>query len=244
VRRLTSEDGFHVDHARSVASYREELLAGFAAAAPFIVAVAPFTFALAAAAQSAGFTALETIGMSVFVFAGAAQLAAISLYAGGAGLLAIGLTALLINLRHIIYGLSLDRILPAESNPPRSILAFLLTDEAYGLTAIARNDRVRPDAFYLGVALTIYLPFIAFTAAAALFVSLIPDIDRLGLEFIFPLAFISFITPLLIGARPVAIAVVSAIVMIVFSRIFEPGVAILLAIIAGSLVGAIWKERG
>jgi 4-azaleucine resistance transporter AzlC len=215
---------------------------GMVDAAPLMLAIAPFATAMAVAAHSAGLRGVETVAMSIFVFAGAAQMAAISLYAGGAGVVAIGLTTLLINLRHIIYGLALDRVLPEATRPSRPILAFLLIDEAFGFTASRIHTVHRPDAYFVGVALGIYIPFVFFTAIGAMFAAAIPDIDRLGLENIFPLAFISFLMPLLVNAKPVAIALASGGLMLILPRFIDSGLAILLAISGGALVGAFWED--
>ena len=211
-------------------------------AAPLMLAIAPFATAMAVAAHSAGLRAVETVAMSIFVFAGAAQMAAISLYAGGAGILAIGLTTLLINLRHIIYGLSLDRVLPKRTQPSRPVLAFLLIDEAFGFTASRIHRIQRPDAYFVGVALGIYIPFVLFTAVGAGFAAAIPDIDRFGLEYIFPLAFISFIVPMLINVQRVAIALVSGGLILLLPRFIDSGLAILLAMAGGALVGTLWED--
>jgi 4-azaleucine resistance transporter AzlC len=212
------------------------------AAAPLSLAIAPFTIAMAVAANAAGLRAIETVAMSLFVFAGASQMAAISMYAGGAGIVAIGLTTLLINLRHIVYGLALDRVLPERIRPSRPVLAFLLIDEAFGFTAGRIHQIERPDAYFTGVALGIYIPFVGFTAVGAIFASVIPNIDRFGLEYIFPLAFISFIAPLLVDRKHLAIALVSAGLMLTLPRVIDGGLAILVAICGGALAGALWKD--
>ena len=56
-------------------------------------------------AVSQGFTPLQSIGLSVFVFAGAAQLVTISMVAAGSGFVAICLTILVITAQHLLYAL-------------------------------------------------------------------------------------------------------------------------------------------
>lgn len=236
------KDASFIGESESGVSYRSVMRDGMVDASPLLLAIAPFATAMAVAAHSAGLRAVETVAMSIFVFAGAAQMAAISLYAGGAGVVAIGLTTLLINLRHVIYGLSLDRVLPARTRPSRPVLAFLLIDEAFGFTASRIHLVQRPDAYFVGVALGIYIPFVFFTAVGALFAAAIPNIDRLGLEYIFPLAFISFLMPLLANMKRVAIAVVSGGLMLVLPWFIDSGLAILVAISGGALVGALWED--
>jgi 4-azaleucine resistance transporter AzlC len=223
-------------------SYAKGVRSGLVAMSPLLVAVVPFSTALGVAANTAGFNPIETIMMSMFVFAGAAQMAAISLYAGGAGLLTIAMTTLLINLRHIVYGLSLDRHLPSSVRPSRPALAFLLVDESYVLSMSNQARHARTDAFFVGASLGMYLSFVLFTGVGAVFASLVPALESLGLDFIFPLAFIALLLPLLTGIKQIVIAAVSGILALVLLQIFDPGIAILLAILAGATVGAAWKD--
>lgn len=223
--------------------YGEGLRAGLITVIPLTFAVGPFAMAMAVAAHAAGFNPVETVLMSGIVFAGAAQMAAISLIASGAGLLTIVLTTLLINLRHIVYGLSLDRHLPERPTPPLPILAFLLIDEAYGLTMAREKSGTRTDAFYVGVALGMYLTFVVFTGIGAVAASQIPEIDRLGLDFIFPLAFVGMLMPLLKSSTQVLAAIVSGLTTMVLIQFLDSGVAILIAIVAGAAVGSLEKRE-
>lgn len=70
--------------------------------------------------------------MSLLVYAGASQFAAVPLLAAGASLGTLVLTAAIINLRHVFYGLSLLHALPAN-RWARAALIWLLTDETYAL---------------------------------------------------------------------------------------------------------------
>lgn len=70
--------------------------------------------------------------MSVLVYAGAAQFMAVPMFAAGESLPAIALATLVVNLRHIFYGLSILDRLPA-SRWARTCLAWQLTDETYSL---------------------------------------------------------------------------------------------------------------
>lgn len=223
-------------------SYWAGMRAGMVKTAPLLLAVPPFAIAMGVAAHGAGFNALETISMSALVFAGAAQMAAISLYAGGASLVAIAMTTFLVNLRHIIYGLSLDRQLPANARPPRPILAFLLIDESWGLTVANGRTQPRPDAFYVGSSIAFYVSFVLFTTVGAAFASTVPEIDQLGLEFIFPLAFISLLLPLVVGVKQLTIALVSGFLALALFQLMDTGIAILLAITGGALAGSLWRQ--
>ena len=72
------------------------------------------------------------IFMALFMFAGSAQYLAVSLMASGASLLSAGIATLLLNARHLFYGISLvDSYRGAGAKKPYMI--FGLTDETYSL---------------------------------------------------------------------------------------------------------------
>ena len=72
------------------------------------------------------------LAMSVFVFAGSGQYLAVSLLATGAPVLSAALATLLVNARHLFYGLSL--LEPYKKAGKRKYyMMFGLTDETYSL---------------------------------------------------------------------------------------------------------------
>ena len=78
------------------------------------------------------------LAMSAFIYAGSMQYVAIDLLTGGASLLTTAVTTLLVNARHLFYGISmLERYRAAGKYAP--YLIFSLTDETYSLVA-ARED--------------------------------------------------------------------------------------------------------
>lgn len=91
--------------------------------------------------------------MSVLMYAGAGQYMAVALFSGGAGLSVIAVTMLLLNIRHIVYGLSL--ITPfRETGRWKPYLIFALTDETYALmTSCSVPHGVEPGKFYGTIAL-------------------------------------------------------------------------------------------
>lgn len=70
--------------------------------------------------------------MSITMYAGAGQYLAVGLFAAGASFAQIAVAQLLINIRHIVYGLSLiDKLKDVKKWKP--YIVFALTDETYAL---------------------------------------------------------------------------------------------------------------
>lgn len=91
----------------------------------------------------AGATWWLAVAASVLVFAGAAQFMMVPMLAAGLPLAAIALATLVVNLRHIFYGLSLLDKLPHQPWA-RWYLVFGLTDETYSvLTTLPAGTSTR-----------------------------------------------------------------------------------------------------
>ena len=82
--------------------------------------------------QAAGFPVWLAPVMSITMYAGAMQYVAVGLLSSGASLLTVGLTTILVNARHLFYGISLlDKFKSTGKRTP--YLIFALTDETYSL---------------------------------------------------------------------------------------------------------------
>lgn len=84
--------------------------------------------------QQNGYGPLWALAMSLFIYAGSMQYVGIGLLTGGATLLTAALTTLMVNARHLFYGLSM--IEPYKGAGRRKpYLIFALTDETYSLVS-------------------------------------------------------------------------------------------------------------
>lgn len=84
------------------------------------------------AARGKGYGVFWAIAMSVFIYAGSMQYVAIDLITGGASLISAALMTLMVNARHLFYGISMvERY--KDTKPYKPYLIFALTDETYSL---------------------------------------------------------------------------------------------------------------
>lgn len=171
-------------------STRAEVLDGLRDIVPLVLAAVPIGFVFGAVAAGKGLSAAEVTLMSALVFAGGSQFVAMDLWTHPASWTALGFAALLVNLRHVLMGASLERSL-GRFRPWQKIPTLLvMADENWALAeARARLAPLTP-AYYLGLALPFYLGWILSSLSGALFGALMGDVAVYGLDFAFPAVFI------------------------------------------------------
>lgn len=81
-----------------------------------------------------GYGFLWSFAMSLFIYAGSMQYLLISLLTGGASLVATALTTLMVNARHLFYGISMVEGYKGTGKK-KPYLIFALTDETYSLVS-------------------------------------------------------------------------------------------------------------
>lgn len=208
--------------------------AGFRAMVPLWIGVIPFGAAYAVTARAAGLGLLDTQLMSLLVFAGGSQFAAVGLVAAGAGPWTLVSTTFLINLRHLLYGVVVAATTDLRG-ARRLLAAHLLTDEAFGVHVA--HGRGRP-AFLIGAGLSLFTVWNVATLVAALLARSLPDPQAIGLDIVFPLAFLALLVPLLRGRRAVAVACLAGLAAWGLRAVLAPGAALMVAAALAAGVGA------
>jgi 4-azaleucine resistance transporter AzlC len=201
---------------------------------PLWIGVVPFGLAFAVLARGVGLSIVETQALSLFVFAGSAQVSAVGLLGRGAGGVEIVATTFLLNVRHVLYGLALGRTMPL-AGVRRALAAFFLTDEAFGVVS-ARRERSFP--FLLGTELSLFTTWNAATLAGALLGSTLPDPTELGVDAVFPLAFVALLVPLLHTRVDLSVALAAGAAAWVASETLPSWTPVLVAGVGGSVLGA------
>ena len=163
--------------------------------------------------------------MSLFIYAGAAQFMVVPMLAAGQTLAAIAVATLVVNLRHIFYGLSvLDRL--PDSRWARTYLAWALTDESYSLiTTLPAQARPR---HVVGVAMLNHFWWILGSTLGALIGSNIsPSLQ--GFDFSLAALFAILVQAQWRSHQQLA-PLVTAVVSYVLAWLLMPAQALLLAI--------------
>ena len=148
-----------------------------------------------------GYSIALAAAMSIFIYAGSMQYVAIGLMTGGASLITTALTTLMVNLRHLFYGISmLEKY--QSTGKAKPYLIFALTDETYSLVCgelpnIPPEDRTR---YELLVSLLNHLYWITGSVAGAFAGSLI-SFNSQGIDFALTALFLTVFTEQWLSAR-------------------------------------------
>ncbi len=208
--------------------------AGFRAVLPLWIGIVPFGAAYAVSARAAGIGPFETQLMSLLVFAGGAQFAAVGLVAAGAGPWTLVSTTLLVNLRHVLYGVVVGATTPLRGGH-RWLAAHLLTDEVFGVHIAQGRGRA---GFLMGAGVSLYLVWNLATLAGSLLAHAMPDPGAIGLDIVFPLAFLALLVPLLRDRPAVLVAASAALGTWAASHLLGPSLALTVVAPLAATLGA------
>ncbi|MEM8504962.1 MAG: AzlC family ABC transporter permease [Cyanobacteria bacterium P01_D01_bin.1] len=221
-----------------------EFWAGTRDIIPLVIGAIPFGIIFGTLATTAGLSASGTLAMSLFVFAGSSQFIAAGLIAAKTSWLLIVLTTFVVNLRHLLYAVSL---LPYVKKLPqvwKIPMAFWLTDEAFAV-GIRRYESSEQSAFkhwyYVGAAVTMYANWQVCTLLGITVGQLVPNAAEWGLDFAMSVTFIGMIVPY-VKNKPMGIAVIVAGVTAILGYGLPHKLGLMVAAIAGISAGVI-SER-
>src|SRR3954463_1214716 len=144
-------------------------------------------------AVAAGMSPAQACVMSMLVFTGASQFAFVGVLAGGGGALAAMGPAVMLALRNAAYGLSLTPILPRRLRN-RAIAAHLVIDESTAM-ARAHDEPGAARRAFLATGVSVWVCWNAGTLAGALLGGGLGDPRSLGLDAMFPAAFLALLAP-------------------------------------------------
>ncbi len=137
-----------------------QFLAAVKACLPVLPGLLAFGAICGVAMVAAGMPHYMAMAMSVLVYAGTAQLAALQLIPSGTPLAIVILAGLVINLRLFIYSLSIAPHLEAAGPRWKALLSYLLSDYSYAMAIRGYERPLKPADkvwYYLGSCAAIWI---------------------------------------------------------------------------------------
>lgn len=166
--------------------------------------------------QQNGYGVLWALAMSLFIYADSMQYVGVGLLTGGASLAAAALTTLMVNARHLFYGISMiDTYKGTGKRKP--YLIFALTDETYSLVSRKLPEGVEKTAYCFLVSLFDQCYWVAGSAVGALAGKL--PLDFTGIDFALTALFVTIFVEQWLSTKnhlPALVGVGSAVLCLVF----------------------------
>jgi predicted branched-subunit amino acid permease len=209
--------------------------AGVRAGLPFAIAGGLLATSFGVLARDAGMPEWAAVLMSAVVFAGSAQIAALTIIAAGGGLGAALGAAALMNSRFLPIGMAFAPSLPGSA-VRRAAQGQAVVDVSL---VVARDGEGGYDRGLLfGSSAIQYLTWVSGTAAGVLAGALVEDPETLGLDAIYPAFFLALMLGELSSARAKAVAATGALIALALVPLTPPGVPVLAASLA-TLIGLV-----
>lgn len=236
VRRLLLSDD-----AAGAARRRAGFVEGLRAVAPALVATGPWGLVTGVAMVKIGLTPWEAIGMTLLVFAGSAQLAALPLMAAGAPVWVVLLTATVVNLRFVIFSAGLYPYFRRFPIGKRLALGYITSDVGFAMSVSrwsaaeigqAAPARGTPEqiAFFLGIAAGNWIAWQSMSIAGILLGAQIPA--SWGLDYAAILALIALTVPM-VSSRPALVGALVASFVAIVAASAPLKLGLVIAVIAG-----------
>ena len=161
---------------------------------PLQLGVFPFGIAYGILGIEVGLTNIQTYLLSIIIFAGVSQIVFAQLFSTFTPSFIIVGTIGIVNLRHILYGVSLSSYLKKLSLKWRIILSYLITDEAFAISykRFSEEKKTKYMHFHLlGSGITLWTSWQISTLIGIFIGPSIPN--SLNLEYVIPLSFIAIV---------------------------------------------------
>ncbi|MCP3742551.1 AzlC family ABC transporter permease [Rossellomorea sp. BNER] len=174
---------------RNTGYFRQGIGAGVSIAVGYF----PIALTFGLLAKTTGLTFIETVMMSVFVFAGAAQYISLSLLALGTGAFEVVLTTFIVNIRHFLMSASLSEKLEEDSLWKKAIYSFGITDETF--TVISVKDGSIKTAYAFGVIVVSYLSWVINSGLGYLIGEILPTFLQASMSVALYAMFVGLLVP-------------------------------------------------
>ena len=206
------------------AAPRRAARAGARAVLPLTPAVVAFGVTFGVVARGAGMGVAAPIVMSATTFAGSAQFAVASIFAGAGGTVAAIVAAVLLNARYAPMSVAVA----SDFHGPlwrRLVASQLIVDESWALAA--RGGGRFDVPFLLGAGLVLYPAWVASTAVGVVAGDVVGDPERFGLDAAFAALFLALLVLQLRTRRAIVVAVVGALIAAALVPVTAPGIPII-----------------
>ncbi len=188
----------------------------------------------AAMAIKAGMTPLQTVSMSVLVYAGAGQFIAASMVLSGASVIAIVLTNFVVNLRYFVMSTCVLNQVEESSLPLNILAAHTTVDESFAMFSLSEDSSIW---IYLGIAVIAWISWIVGAAIGVVALDLLPVIVTNSFNISLYALFVAILIPAIKENKQMALLVVITAVLNIILSQFLGNWSLIVSTLAGAAIG-------
>ncbi len=208
-------------------------------ALPVVMGYLPVGFAYGVLGVNAGISTLNTILMSLIVFAGSAQLMATGFFAQGLNPFSIIITTFIVNLRHLLMSASLSTHMKEWKKIEVAGFCYELTDETFAVHSLRFNSGDTEALPAMTINLICQLSWVVGTILGALAGNLISDVRPFALDYALPAMFIALLILQIHNRKHIFVAISGALISIVLWKIGITQWNVIIATVIGATLGAV-----
>lgn len=215
----------------------------FTSALPVVLGYLPVGFAYGVLSANAGLTLMQTLAMSVFVFAGSAQLIAVGMIAQGINPLSIIFTTLIVNLRHFLMSAALSPHMKEWKKIEIAGFCYELTDETFAVHSLRFRKGESSPGGALVINVICQAAWLIGSILGVVTGSGITDVKPFALDYALPAMFIGLLLLQMQNRRHLWVALLGAALSL---GLWAAGVIqwnVILATVVAATLGAVLDTR-
>lgn len=221
----------------------QQLATGFTANLVVAASVAAYGSVLGLLAAKKGLTWLELLFMNLSIFAGSAQFVMVDMWLPPLPVFEITLAVLVINMRYLLIGASLNPLFSRTSLLHKCLFIHLVADENWAITMSRFHKERISTWFLLGGGICVQAAWCAGTMTGHLMGEAISHPEQYGLDFAFVAVFTALVFSFWKGKRDILPWVITALLAIIAEKLIAGKWYILAGGIGGALVTALLPDN-
>ena len=215
-------------------SRKDKFIDGCRKGIPITFGYVPMGIGYAAIAIKAGMTPLQTVSMSVLVYAGAGQIIAASMLLSGATAMAIILTNFVVNLRYFVMSTCVLNQVEGSNTPLNILAAHVTVDESFAMFSLSEDSNIW---IYLGIAIIAWLSWIFGAAIGVVVLDLLPVIVTNSFNISLYALFVAILIPSIKESKQIALLVfITAVLNVVLGQ-FLGNWSLIVSTLVGAAIG-------
>jgi 4-azaleucine resistance transporter AzlC len=219
---------------------------GLSQAAPVVLGYIPIGFAYGVLAQKAGISTLNTLLISLLVYAGSSQFIAVGLFAAGTPTWSVIATTFVVNLRHLLMSAALSPYLKRWRRGELAAFAYELTDETFAVHSARFASGTIDKAAVFVTNVTAQASWILGGWLGTVAGQLVTDVKPLALDYTLAAMFIALLVLQTVDRVQIVIALLSGMLAVALSLTGIDQWSAIVATLLGATCGVVldkWKKR-